>query len=167
MKSQYRLPIFVLVGALLMNSNLVMANSDISCKKLNVELRQDQAKGKVILVYINQSDTSIAIPKWYLGHPDNGKIEHDMLFVKNRNGKKMPYFGDLVKRGEPRSEDLIELKAHETINSVVDIVTSYARSSGIYYVSYDAYAQFDLLVNDKNKIGCFQKLTSQEVRVAL
>jgi hypothetical protein len=149
-----------------MNGNLVLASSDITCPKLNVEIRQEQAKGKVIMVYINQSEASIEIPKWYLGDPESGKIEHDMLYVKNRNGKRMSYFGDLVKRGEPRNEDLIELKAHETISSAVDIATSYAKSSGIYYVSYDAYAQFYLLGNN-NKIGCFQKLTSQEVKVSI
>ena len=95
--------------------------------------RNDHAV-EIIFTIINNTDQDIYVLKWQT--PLEG-LKSDCLNV-TVNGHKVKYDGKLVKRGEPRKENYVFIKARDSVSVKVNLDEAYDVSEqGEYAVTFD------------------------------
>lgn len=130
--------ILIALAIAVISSTGFARTSDLSVR-LSLADRSTQTDQELVLdvTFTNIGATPLTIAKWLV--PD-GELEGDLFFLSN-NGQPVAYYGPIVKRAAPTTQDLMTLLPGESVTGSVDIATYYDFSrTGVYSIQYGVSA---------------------------
>ena len=158
LKPGYFILAAILTGVLLILPFHLLAQEKKFDLEGSLEVKEMAALGEAVKVkfnLFNKTDEPLIVLKWQT--PLEGIIGE--IFSVKRNGKEVPYYGILVKRGAPLPQEYVTIDPRGFVSNEVDLTSSYDLSQpGDYTIEFISPSFSHVVKKESAKAKTLRKL---------